>query len=193
MPIIPGLKVIIPSTPYDIKGLLLSAVESYDPIIFLEPTKIYRAFKQEIPNEYYTIPIGEGYKIQEGKELTIVTYGSQVNECEKALIQLKKENNNIDVDLIDLRTIQPWDRDMVINSVKKTGRILVVHEAVRSFSVSSEIIATINEKCFEYLRAPAGRVTGYDIVIPFDCGEHYYYPSVQKIIVKIKELVNYKF
>lgn len=189
----PGLKIIIPSSPYDMKGLLLAAVESPDPVIFLEPTKIYRAFKQEIPDEYYTLPIGEGYKIKEGDDLTIVTYGAQVGDCEKALAQLKEEGVNVNVDLIDLRTIQPWDRDMVIESVKKTGRILVVHEAVRSFSVAAEVITTVNENCFEYLRAPAGRVTGYDIVIPFDRGEHYHQPSVQKIAVKIKELINYQF
>ncbi|AGM25889.1 pyruvate dehydrogenase E1 component subunit beta [Spiroplasma syrphidicola EA-1] len=189
----PGLKVVIPSTPFDTKGLLLAAVESPDPVLFLEPTKIYRAFKQDIPDEYYTLPIGEGYKVQEGTDVTIVTYGAQVGDCEKAIEQLKGEGKNVSVDLIDLRTIQPWDREMVIESVKKTGRLIVVHEAVRSFSVAAEVIATVNEKCFEYLKAPCARVTGYDIIVPFDRGEHFHQPSVQKIVVKIKEVLDYQF
>ncbi|AGM24861.1 alpha-ketoacid dehydrogenase subunit beta [Spiroplasma chrysopicola] len=189
----PGLKVVIPSTPFDTKGLLLAAVESPDPVLFLEPTKIYRAFKQDIPDEYYTLPIGEGYKVQEGTDVTIVTYGAQVGDCEKAIEHLKGEGKNISVDLIDLRTIQPWDREMVIESVKKTGRLIVVHEAVRSFSVAAEVIATVNEKSFEYLKAPCARVTGYDIIVPFDRGEHFHQPSVQKIVVKIKEVLDYQF
>ena len=188
----PGLKVIIPSTPFDTKGLLLAAIESPDPVIFLEPTKIYRAFKQEIPDEYYTLPIGEGYKIQEGTDLTIVTYGTQTVDCQKAIEELKAAGNQTSIELIDLRTIQPWDRQMVIESVKKTGRLLVVHEAVRSFSVAAEIIATVNEKCFEYLEAPCARLTGYDIVIPFDRGEHYHQPSVEKIVTKVKEIMAYE-
>lgn len=103
----PGLKVVIPSTTYNTKGLLLAAAESPDPVIFLEPTKIYRAFKQEIPDEYYTLQIGEGYKIQKGDDLTIITYGAQVSECEKALAQLKEEGFSVNAYLIDLRTIQP--------------------------------------------------------------------------------------
>lgn len=189
---IPGVIVIIPSTPFDTKGLLLAAVESKDPVIFLESTKIYRAFKQNIPDEYYTLPIGRAYKIQQGTDITVVTYGAQTFDCQKAIQQLQKENFNISVELIDLRTIKPWDYKLVVDSVKKTGRLLVVHEAVKSFSISSEIITTVNEKCFEYLKAPCGRVTGYDVVVPFDRGEHFFHPSIEKIVFKIKEIVNYQ-
>ncbi|ATZ16736.1 pyruvate dehydrogenase E1 component subunit beta [Williamsoniiplasma luminosum] len=188
-----GLKVVIPSTPYDTKGLLLAAIESPDPIIVFEPTKLYRAFKQEVPDGYYTVPIGEAYKIQEGNDLTVVTYGAQTVDCEKAIDMLLKERPNASIELIDLRTIQPWDRKMVFESVKKTGRLLVVHEAVKQFSVSSEIIASVNEECFEYLKAPLSRCTGYDISIPFDRGEGYHQVNPTKVLVKMKEVLDYQF
>ncbi|AHI53656.1 pyruvate dehydrogenase E1 component subunit beta [Spiroplasma sabaudiense Ar-1343] len=189
----PGLTVVIPSTPFDTKGLLLSAIESNDPVIFLEPTKIYRAFKQEIPDEYYTLPLGKAYTIQEGNDLSIVTYGAQVMDCEKAVAAYQNENPNATIELIDLRTIQPWDKKTIVESVKKTGRLLVVHEAVRSFSVSSEIIASIQSECFEYLKAPCARVTGYDIMIPFDAGEYFHQPNVNKVLDKIRETIEFKF
>ncbi|PPE04123.1 alpha-ketoacid dehydrogenase subunit beta [Williamsoniiplasma lucivorax] len=189
----PGIKVVIPSTPYDTKGLLLAAIESPDPVVVFEPTKLYRAFKQEVPDGFYTVPIGEAYKIQEGNDLTIVTYGAQTVDCEKAIEMLLQERPNASIELIDLRTIQPWDRQMVFESVKKTGRLLVVHEAVRSFSVSSEIIASVNEACFEYLKAPLSRCTGYDIAIPFDRGEGYHQVNPIKVLVKMKEVLDYQF
>jgi len=108
---IPGLKVVIPSTPYDTKGLLLAAIESPDPVLVLEPTKLYRAFKQEVPSEYYTVPIGVGYKIQEGTDLTVVTYGAQTVDCQKAIMKLKETRPDASIELIDLRSIQPWDFD----------------------------------------------------------------------------------
>jgi len=190
---IPGVKVVCPSTPYDTKGLILAAIESPDPVIILEPTKLYRAFKQEIPEEWYTVNIGTAEKIFEGNDLTIVTYGSQTVDCQKAIEQYEAKFLNHTIELIDLRSIKPWDKTMIIASVKKTGRLLVVHEATKSFSISSEIITTINEECFEYLKAPLSRCTGYDIVIPFDAGEKYHQPSSMKIFAKIKELINYKF
>lgn len=189
---IPGLKVVIPSSPFDTKGLLLGAMDSDDPVLFLEPTKIYRAFKQEIPDEYYTIPIGEGYKVQEGEDLTIVTYGAQVLVCQKAIAQYQADNPGTTIELIDLRSIKPWDAAMVVESVQKTGRLIVVHEAVKSFSVASEVIATVSEKCFEYLEAPCARVTGYDIIIPFAVGEKYHEISEKKVLLKIDEVINYE-
>lgn len=189
----PGLKILIPSTPYDTKGLLLAAIESPDPVIVFEPTKLYRAFKQEIPDEFYTIPIGEAYKMEEGEDLTIVTYGAQTVDCQKAIEVLQQNRPDITVDLIDLRTIVPWDKEMVFDSVKKTGRLLVVHEAVKSFSVSAEIISSVNENCFEYLRAPLSRCTGYDIAIPFDRGESFHQVNPMKIYEKIIELLDYEF
>ena len=189
---IPGLKVIIPSTPYDSKGLLLAAVASEDPVIFLEPTKIYRAFKQEIPDDFYTIPIGKAYHVMEGDDLTIVTYGAQVLTCQKAIAQYQKENPDFTFDLIDLRTIKPVDIATIVESVEKTGRLIVVHEAVKSFSVASEIIAMVNERCFDSLQAPCARVTGYDIIIPFAVGEKYHLVSEARVIKQIEATLNYE-
>ncbi|AUF83246.1 alpha-ketoacid dehydrogenase subunit beta [Mesoplasma syrphidae] len=187
----PGLVVIIPSTPYDTKGLLLAAIDSPDPVIFLEPTKLYRAFKQEVPEGYYTVPIGVGYKIQEGDDLTIVTYGAPTVDCQKALELLKETHPEVTVDLIDLRTINPWDRDMVFKSVTKTGRLLIVNEAAKSFGVASEIIASVNENCFDYLKAPLTRCTGYDVNIPFVQGERWFNINPYKILDKIHEVLEY--
>jgi len=190
---IPGIKTVIPSTPYDTKGLLLAAIESPDPVIVLEPTKLYRAFKQEVPDGYYTVPIGEGYIMQEGNDLTVVTYGAQTVDCQKAIELLKQSHPDKTIELIDLRSIQPWDKKMVIESVKKTGRLLVVHEAVRSFSVSAEIITTVNENCFEYLKAPLARCTGYDVIIPYDRGEGYHQVNPQKVLVEMQKVLDFKF
>ncbi|AVN64094.1 MULTISPECIES: alpha-ketoacid dehydrogenase subunit beta [Mesoplasma] len=190
---IPGIKTVMPSTPYDTKGLLLAAIESRDPVIVLEPTKLYRAFKQEVPEGYYTVPIGEGYKIQEGNDLTIVTYGAQTVDCMKAVEMIKSTHPTASIELIDLRSIQPWDKKMVIESVKKTGRLLVVSEAVRSFGVPAEIIATVNENCFDSLKAPLARCTGYDVVIPYDRGEGFHQVNPQKVVEAIKKVLDYKF
>ncbi|QHX35656.1 pyruvate dehydrogenase E1 component subunit beta [Spiroplasma sp. TIUS-1] len=190
---LPGVKVVCPSTPYDTKGLICAAVESNDPVIILEPTKLYRAFKQEVPDEFYTVPIGEGYKISEGSDITVVTYGAQTVDCQKAVEMLKVENPGVGVDLIDLRSIKPWDKKMVFESVKKTGRLVVVHEAVKSFSISSEIIASVQEECFEYLKAPLARCTGYDVVIPFDSGEKYFHINPYRVLEQMKKTLGFKF
>ncbi|WP_342268426.1 alpha-ketoacid dehydrogenase subunit beta [Spiroplasma endosymbiont of Aspidapion aeneum] len=190
---IPGIKTVMPSTPYDTKGLLCAAVESPDPVLFLEPSKLYRAFKQEVPDGFYTVEIGKGFIINPGNDLTIVTYGAQTVDCQKAIDLYNQKNPNASIELIDLRSIQPWDKKMVINSVKKTGRLLVVHEAVRSFSVSAEIITTVNEDCFEYLRAPLSRCTGYDVIIPYDCGETYHQPNPYKVLEAIEKIIAYEY
>lgn len=190
---IPGVQIVCPSTPYDTKGLILAAIDSPDPVIVVEPTKLYRAFKQEVPDEHYIVPIGEAYKIQEGNDLTVVTYGAQTVDCQKAIALLKETHPNATIDLIDLRSIKPWDKKMVVESVKKTGRLLVVHEAVKSFSVSAEIIATVNEECFEYIKAPLSRCTGYDVITPFDRGEGYFQVNPKKVLVKMQELLDFKF
>ncbi|WP_322962325.1 alpha-ketoacid dehydrogenase subunit beta [Mycoplasmopsis cynos] len=190
---IPGIKVVMPSTPYDTKGLMIAAINDPDPVVFLEPKKIYRSFKQQIPAEIYEIPIGKANILVEGNDLTLVTYGAQVHECIEALKKLVATNSNISVELIDLRTIKPLDIETIINSVRKTGRLLVVHEAVKSFSVSAEIIARVNEKAFEYLKAPLSRLTGYDITVPLARGEKYHAIDSDKIIAKIKKIVEFKF
>ncbi|WP_322960155.1 alpha-ketoacid dehydrogenase subunit beta [Mycoplasmopsis cynos] len=190
---IPGIKVVMPSTPYDTKGLMIAAINDPDPVVFLEPKKIYRSFKQQIPAEIYEVPIGKANILVEGNDLTLVTYGAQVHECIEALKKLVATNSNISVELIDLRTIKPLDIETIINSVRKTGRLLVVHEAVKSFSVSAEIIARVNEKAFEYLKAPLSRLTGYDITVPLARGEKYHAIDSDKIIAKIKKIVEFKF
>ncbi|KAB3534878.1 alpha-ketoacid dehydrogenase subunit beta [Alkaliphilus pronyensis] len=186
---IPGLKVVIPSTPYDTKGLLLAAIRDPDPVIFLEPKRIYRAFKQEVPEEDYIIPIGKAKVIKEGRDITVVTYGAMVPQVQEAVKQLEKEG--ISVELIDLRTISPLDKETIIKSVQKTGRFAAVHEAVKSFSVAAELISTVNEGAFLYLEAPPTRITGFDITIPLPRGEHHFLISPEKIIKKIKEVVEF--
>lgn len=189
----PGLVVVIPSTPFDTKGLIIAAIESNDPVLFLEPTKIYRAFKQEIPADYYTLSLGEAYQITTGDDVTVVTYGAQVPLCQKVINQYMADNPNVSIELIDLRTIKPWDEAMVVASVQKTGRLVVVHEAVKSFSVASEIMATVSEKCFEHLRAPLMRVTGYDIMIPYDKGEKYHLISEERLSAGLKKTLAFQF
>ena len=146
---IPGLKVVMPSTPYDAKGLLISAIEDPDPVIYMEPKRIYRSGKQEVPEEMYRIPIGKAKVVKEGSDITVVAWGAIVREVEKAMKLL--ENDNISVELIDLRTINPIDEETIINSVKKTGRFLVVQEAVKTYGPGAELISLVNEKAFLYL------------------------------------------
>lgn len=186
---IPGLKVVIPSTPYDAKGLMISAIESNDTIVFMEPKRIYRAIKQEVPEEKFNIPIGKAKIVQEGNQLTIVTYGAMVREVQKAVVMAKKQG--ISVEIIDLRTIYPIDKVTIAESVKKTGRVMTVIESPRSFSVASEITQIINEQAFLYLEAPPKRVTGFDTIIPLPKGEHYYMVSPEQILFEIIETINY--
>ena len=185
---IPGLKVIMPATPYDTKGLLIAAIKDPDPVIFLEPKKLYRSFKQEIPEWEYEIEIGKANVIKLGDSITVVTYGAQVHDSMQAITELQKETPEISVELIDLRTIKPLDTETIINSVKKTGRLLVVHEAVQSFSVSSEIISRVNEKAFEYLNTAPTRLTGADITVPLARGEKMFAITPEKIKSKIREV-----
>lgn len=187
---IPGIKVVIPSTPYDAKGLLISSIEDEDPVIFMEPKKIYRAIKQEVPDEKYKIPIGKARILQEGDDLTIVTYGAMVRETQRAIMLAKKEN--ISVELIDLRTIFPIDRETIANSIKKTGRILIVTEGPTSFGVGAELIAIANdEEAFLHLEAPPSRLSGFDTVPPLPKGEHFYFHSPNRIFYEIQKLFNF--
>ncbi len=186
---IPGLKVVIPSTPYDTKGLLTAAIKDPDPVIFLEPKRIYRAFKQEVPTEEYIVPIGKAKVVQQGDTITVVAWGAMVREVENAIKLL--ENEKINVELIDLRTIQPYDKQTLINSVKKTGRFLVVHEAYKSYGPGAELIATINEQAFLYLEAPPTRLAGFDITIPLPKGEHHFIITPKRIANEIKKVSSF--
>lgn len=186
---IPGLKLVVPSTPYDTKGLLLSAIRDPDPVIFFEPKRIYRAFKQEVPEEDYTVPIGKAKIVQEGEDITLVAWGALVREAQKAIKELEKEG--ISVELIDLRTISPIDKETILKSVKKTGRFAVVHEAVKSFGPGAELISIVNEGAFLNLEAPPTRITGFDLTVPLPKGEHHFIISPERIAHKVKEVVKF--
>ena len=181
----PGIKVVLPSTPYDAKGLLISAIRDPDPVIFFEPKKIYRAIKEEVPEENYTIPIGKAKIRKEGKDVTLITYGSSV----KTALEAVEHISDIDVEVIDLRTLSPLDDKTIIDSVKKTGKVVIVHEAQKTLGFAAEIIARINEKAFFSLQAPIERVTGFDIIVPLPKNEDKYMINQQKIINAIERVI----
>ena len=184
---IPGLKVVIPSTPYDAKGLLLSSIRDPDPVIFFEPKKLYRAFREEVPEGEYTVPLGVGKRLTEGKDITVISWGAMVRVCQEALEKVR----DISVELIDLRTLSPLDEKIIIDSVRKTGRCVVVHEEPRTLGLGAEIIARINEKAFLNLEAPVKRVTGYDVPVPLPKLEDYYLPDAERIANAIKETADF--
>ncbi|GAB4183206.1 MAG: alpha-ketoacid dehydrogenase subunit beta [Calditrichia bacterium] len=186
---IPGLKVVIPSTPHDAKGLLTAAIESDDPVIFMEPKRIYRAIKQEVNENKFSIPIGSAKILNQGTDLTLVTYGAMVRESQRAL-KLAKDAG-ISVELIDLRTIYPIDRETIARSVKKTGRFLSVTEGPSSFGVGAELISVVTEEAFLSLEAPPTRLAGFDTIIPLPQGEHFYIHSPERIFYEIKKLIDY--
>jgi pyruvate dehydrogenase E1 component beta subunit len=187
---IPGLKVVIPSTPHDAKGLLIAAVRDPDPVIFMEPKRVYRSLKQEIPEEAYTIEIGRAKVLRMGNDLTMVAYGAQLKEVGEAADHL--ETRGISVELIDLRTIYPFDLETVIGSVRRTGRILVIHEGPQSFGVAGEIITAVLEEAFTYLEAPPTRLAGADTVFPLPRAEHHYLISAERVASAALELAAYK-
>ncbi|MCL4546871.1 MAG: alpha-ketoacid dehydrogenase subunit beta [Deltaproteobacteria bacterium] len=180
-----GLIVVEPSNPYDAKGLLIKASHMNDPIIFLEPTKLYRLFKQEVPEESYEVPIGKANIIRAGNDLTIITYGTMVEAVKKA-VDAKK----VDAEIIDLRTINPFDENLIIESAKKTGRVIIVHEASLSFGVGAEISARIAEKAMFELNAPILRVASPSLPYPFPGYEDYYIPNEKKIIEAINKIMS---
>ena len=186
---IPGLKVVIPSTPYDAKGLLISSIEDNDPVIYMEPKKIYRAIKQEVPEENYSIEIGKARILEEGTDITLVSYGAMVREVQRAMVMAKKDN--ISVELIDLRTIYPVDKETITNSIKKTGKLLIVNEGPTSYGVGAELIAIANEEAFLHLEAPPSRLGGFDTIPPLPKGEHFYFHSPNRIFYEIQKLINY--
>src|SRR5512136_3261406 len=186
---IPGIKVVIPSTPYEAKGLLLSAIRDPDPVIFMEPKRIYRAIREEVPEGDYTIPLGKARLVQEGKDVTVIAYGAMLREVLNAAEQLK--GDKIDPEVIDLRTISPMDTEAIVTSIRKTGRGVVVHEAPKTCGLGAEIIALINEKALLSLQAPVERVTGFDIPVPLMKSEHYNLPNPKRIISAVKKVMNF--
>lgn len=186
---IPGLKVVVPSTPYDAKGLLISSIRDEDPVIFLEPKKLYRAGKQEVPEKEYEVPLGGAKVVREGEDLTIIAWGAMVPVAQKASEMAEKSGAFPEV--IDLRTLSPIDYQTIIRSVKKTSRALIVHEAPKTCGLGSEISALINEKALLSLEAPVIRVTGYDITVPLLKSEGYYYPTPERVLYSIKKIMEW--
>ncbi len=187
---VPGLKVVYASGPYDAKGLLLSAIVSDDPVIFMEPERHYRSFREEVPEDFYTIPIGEAFVEKEGKDITVISYGSMMRDTKKVLNEYLKDND-VDIELINLRTISPLDTKTILGSVEKTGRCVLVTEEPKSFGVAAEIMAVIQENALLSLQAPVNRVTGYDTVMPLLEREDIYIPSYKRIINGIEKTLNF--
>ncbi|MBD8007390.1 alpha-ketoacid dehydrogenase subunit beta [Bacillus norwichensis] len=185
----PGLKVVIPSSPYDAKGLLISAIRDNDPVIFLEHMKLYRSFRQEVPEEEYTIPLGKAEVKREGKDLSIITYGAMVHDSIKAAEALEKEGHSVEV--IDLRTISPLDIETIVQSVEKTNRAIVVQEAQKQAGIAANVVAEINDRAILSLEAPVLRVTAPDTVYPFSQAEPVWLPSHKDIIETAKKVLEF--
>ena len=182
----PGIKVVMPSSPYDAKGLLISAIRDPDPVMFFEPKRIYRAFREEVPEDEYTLPLGKARVVCEGNEMTIVSWGASVVQCMQAI-----ERGGRSIELIDLRTLYPFDMDAVEASVKKTGRCVIVHEAPKTCGFGAEIAARIMERCFLYLESPVQRVAGFDTIMPYYKLELDYMPDADRIARAIEETAAY--
>lgn len=180
----PGIKVVIPSTPYHAKGLLSSSIRDPDPVIFLEAMRLYRLFKEDVPEGDYTIPLGKARIVQDGKDVTVISWGSMLQRTLQAV-------EGYDAEVIDLMTLQPFDEETVLNSVKKTGRAVIVHEAPKTCGFGAELSATIAEEAILYLKAPILRVTGYDVIVPLPKLEDYYLPSVERIRKALDETLKY--
>ncbi|MFC7018237.1 MULTISPECIES: alpha-ketoacid dehydrogenase subunit beta [Haloarcula] len=185
----PGLKVVVPSTPRETKGLLAASIRDPDPVVFLEPKLIYRAFREEVPDESYTVELGEANVRREGSDVSAFTWGAMTRPTEEAAESLAEEG--IDVEVVDLRTLSPMDTDAIVESFKKTGRAVVVHEAPRTGGLAGEIIATIQEEVLLYQEAPITRVTGFDVPYPLYALEDYYLPEAARIEDGIREAVEF--
>jgi pyruvate dehydrogenase E1 component beta subunit len=177
----PGLKMVIPSGPRNARALLVSAIRDPDPVIFYEPKALYRAFREEVPEAEETLPIGEPQRVKEGQDLTLISYGAMMRPTLEAAEQLQ-DKDGMAAEVIDLLTISPLDAEILVQSAKKTGRVVVVHEAPRSFGPGAEVVSRLMEKAFYYLEAPIERVTGYDIVIPLFSREKAYLPGTERIL-----------
>jgi pyruvate dehydrogenase E1 component beta subunit len=186
---IPGLKVVIPSTPFDAKGLLIASIRDPDPVVFMEPKKVYRAIKQDVPLEHYALPLGQALVAEEGTDVSLISFGAMMKIARQAIELLKKEN--ISIELIDLRTISPLDEKTIIESVEKTGRCVILQEAPRSFGVSSHISAIINENALLSLKAPILRVTGFDVTMPLAKLEEDFLPNEARVIKAVRDVMKY--
>lgn len=185
----PGLKVVIPSGPYDAKGLLIESIRSNDPVVYLEHMKLYRSFREEVPDEEYTIEIGKANVKREGTDLTIITYGAMVQESLKAAEDLEKDGYSVEV--IDLRTVQPLDIDTLVASTEKTGRVVVVQEAQKQAGVGANIVSELSERAILSLEAPIGRVAAPDTIYPFTQAENVWLPNKNDIVAQAKETLEF--
>ncbi|NYZ73928.1 alpha-ketoacid dehydrogenase subunit beta [Candidatus Micrarchaeota archaeon] len=186
---LPGLKVVCPASPYDAKGLLAASLDDPDPVIFFEPKRLYRAFKEEVPEERYTLEIGKAKIAKEGNDVTLISWGAMTYVSMEAVAEA--EAQGVSVEHIDLRTLSPCDWETVINSVTKTGRAVVVHEAPKTLGFGAEVAARIAEKALLSLEAPVKRVTGWDISIPYPKQEDYYFPDKKRILKGILDTARF--
>lgn len=186
---IPGIRVVVPSNPYDAKGLLISAIRSNDPVLYLEHMKLYRSFREEVPDESYTVPLDKAAVVTEGTDVSIITYGAMVREAIKAAENLAKEN--IKAEVIDLRTIAPLDVATIIASVEKTGRVVIVQEAQKQAGVGAQVASEISERAVLSLEAPIARVSAPDTPFPFGQAEATWLPNATDIENKVKEVINF--
>jgi pyruvate dehydrogenase E1 component beta subunit len=182
----PGLKVVIPSGPRNARALLHAAIRDPDPVIYYEPKMVYRLFKEEVPELIETLPIGKAQVVKEGSDITVISYGGSLRAAREAT-ELLQDNDQVSVELIDLLSISPMDTQTIVDSVKKTGRAVVVHEGPKTCGIGAEIVARINEQVLLYLEAPVKRITGYDVQIPFFSKEHFYLPEAEKIVAACNE------
>lgn len=185
----PGIKVVIPATPKEAKGLLIASIRDNDPVLFLEHMKLYRSFRDEVPEEEYTIELGKADVKREGKDVTIIAYGAMVHSALKAADELEK--NDIDAEVIDLRTVSPVDMETIIASVQKTNRVVFVQEAQRQAGVASNVISEIQERAILHLEAPILRVTAPDTVYAFTQAEEVWLPDHKDIIEKVNQVINF--
>ena len=184
----PGIKVVVPSTPIDAKGLLTSAIRDPDPVLFMEPKRIYRAIVEDVPEDDYTVPLGEAKVVREGTDITLISWGAMVRYSNEAA---EKVRDRVSVEVIDLRTLSPMDTATITKSVEKTGRAVVVHEAPRTAGLGAEVTAIINESAFLSLEAPVERVTGFDVPFPQHKLENYYLPNTERIVKAIEKVANF--
>jgi len=183
----PGIKVVIPASPYDAKGLIKAAIRDADPILFFEPKRIYRAIKEEVPDEEYTVPIGKAKVLREGDDLTLISWGAMVRETLRAAEMAEKEG--VKAEVIDLRTLSPLDEETFLISVRKTGRAVIVQEAPRTCGLGAEISARIQETSLLSLEAPVERITGFDTIVPLLKLENHYLPTPERIVRGIRKVM----
>jgi pyruvate dehydrogenase E1 component beta subunit len=185
----PGVKVVVPSTPYEAKGLLIAAIRDPDPVIFMEPKKVYRSLKEEVPEDEYLIPLGQARIVLEGTDVTLITWGAMLQPTLQAATLMEKSGTSAEV--LDLRTLSPLDSGAIMDSVQKTHRAVVVHEAPMTCGVGAEIVARINEKALVHLEAPVERVTGFDTVMPLPKLEKYYLVNAERVVEAVNRVTHF--